>query len=440
MAGAAFRSLRDRGWRVSEPLVVLPVLGVLLLACAFFNLAEVSLFSLQAVDRERLKEDGSSAARAALHILGQPRRILAALLIGVELANIALASVSAQVVGRYFPDIPWLNVVFVAPVLVLFGDVLPKALGFHFARESARLVSRPLVAWNEIVAPVRFLISAVTDAMLRGLGVTPVNETASVREEQFRVLIDRGRETGVVQPMEQEIIHRVFEFGDLPVSRLCTPRRDIFSLSLSTPWAEVVERVRDVRYSRVPIWSGDPENIVGILLLKDLLRARASPPASPKHFQKMLHPATFVPPTKRAADLLREFRARTNHMAILVDEHGACAGLITLDDLLTELVGEVLDETDAVSEDAVQSDGKGFRVRAGMDIDEFGQRLGLDVPAGDWTTVAGFVIHLLGSMPEEGAEATWQGVHFVVRGVDGRRITEVLVTLPAAPAAGESPA
>jgi CBS domain containing-hemolysin-like protein len=417
---------------MTEPIVILPLLLATLLACCFFNLAEVALFSLQAVDRERLKEDGSAAARAALHLLGQPRRILAALLIGVEVGNIALASVSAQVVGRAFPEVPWLNVVIVAPILVLFGDVLPKALGFHFAREAARLVSRPLVVWNELIAPVRFLITWVSDAALGGLGVKPVNETASVREEQFRVLIDRGRETGVVQPMEQEIIHRVFEFGDLPVSRLCTPRRDIFSLSVATPWPEVVEAVREARYSRVPIWSGDPENIVGILLLKDLLRARSNPPGNPRQFQKMLHPATFVPPTKRAADLLGEFRARTNHMAIVVDEHGACVGLVTLDDLLTELVGEVLDETDTISEDSVQADGDGYLVRAGMDIDDFGQRLGLEIPDGDWTTVAGFVIHLLGSVPEEGAEARWEGVSFVVKGVDGRRITEVRVTIPAA--------
>lgn len=402
----------------------------LLGVCVFFNLAEVSLFSLQKVDREVLREEDGTAGRAILHMLSQPGRLLAALLIGVEFGNIALAAVSAELAIRLVPAAPWLNVVIVAPILVLFGDVLPKSLGFHFARGGARLVARPLIVWNELVSPLRWIINGISESVLKAMGVRPATESEALREEQLRVLIDKGRETGVIQPMEQEIIHRVFEFGDLPVSRMMTPRPDIFSLSLTTPWPEMLAEIREARFSRVPIWQGNPENIVGILLVKDLLRLRASPPANARHLQKLLHPASFVPPSKRGQDLLREFRAKNNHMAIVVDEHGACQGLVTMDDLLTELVGELLDETDTVEHEVATVQAGVWTVRGTMDVEDFGNRFDVQVPEGDWTTLGGFVFHLLGAAPTKGDEATWQGIVFHVSGVDGRRITEVTVHMP----------
>ncbi len=407
---------------------------VLLGVCVFFNLAEVSLFSLQKVDREVLREQDSTAGRAILHMLSQPRRLLAALLIGVEFGNIALAAVSAELVTKEMHMWPWLNVVIVAPILVLFGDVLPKALGFHFARGGARLVARPLIVWNELVSPLRWVINGVAEAVLKAMGVRPPTESEALREEQLRVLIDQGRATGAIQPMEQEIIHRVFEFGDLPVSRMMTPRPDIFSRSLTTPWAELLAEIRDARYSRVPIWQGNPENIVGVLLVKDLLRLRNAPPPNARQLQKMLHPASFVPPSKRGQDLLREFRAKNNHMAIVVDEHGACQGLVTMDDLLTELVGELLDETDTIEHDVAPVEENVWTVRGTMDVEDFGNRFDVQVPEGDWTTLGGYVFHLIGAAPQKGDEVTWQGIVFHVSGVDGRRITEVTVHMPDASA------
>jgi putative hemolysin len=336
---------------------------------------------------------------------------------------------------------PWLNVVLLAPTLILFGDVLPKTLGLRFARQVVHWVIRPLAFWNELVSPVRFVLLGVVDLILRGLGVSPVPVHDTLQEQQLRTLIDQGRETGVIQPMEQEIIHRVFEFGDLPVSRLMTPRPDIFSLSVTTPWPELLSEIRTARYSRVPIWQGNPDNIVGILLVKDLLRVHGAQPPHARQLQKMLHPAMFVPPSKRAQDLLREFRARNNHMAVVVDEHGSIAGLITLDDLLSELVGEVLDESDVDEKEAVRVQENIWTVRAGIDIEDFGQRFGVDLPEGDYTTLGGFVFHQLGAAPQKGDEVEWDGLRFHVAGVDGRRITEVTVTFRAdgVPAADEEP-
>ncbi len=405
----------------------LAMLFTLLALCMFFSISETALFSLQKVDREALKDD-RSIGELIRHLLHRPRRLLAALLIGNEFANIGLSAASAALVLAAFPDLPWLNIVLVAPVLILFGDVLPKTLGLRFARQVATRIARPLAFWNELVSPVRWVLSGVGDLILRGLGISPAPLHDSIQEDQLRTLIDQGRETGVIQPMEQEIIHRVFEFGDLPVSRLMTPRPDIFSLSVTTPWLELLEEIRTARYSRVPVWQSNPDNVVGVLLVKDLLRHRDSPPSHARQLLKLLHPAMFVPPSKRAQDLLREFRGKNNHMAIVVDEHGSISGLVTLDDLLTELVGEVLDESDVDEKEVMKLQENVWTVKAGIDIEDFDARFNVEVPEGDYTTLGGFVFHQLGAAPRKGDEVEWNGLHFHVSGVDGRRITEITVT------------
>lgn len=417
---------------------ILGIVGLLALLAmsAFFAMSEAALFSLQRIDREALRED-PTVGETVRHLLAVPRRVLAAILMGNEVANIGLSAVSAEVLGERWHLPPWVTIAVVAPTLILFGDIVPKTLGIRFSRPISRAIARPMSFWNELVSPIRYTLTTVADAILKLMGFEALPPSEALEEQQLRALIDQGLATGVIQPMEQEMIHRVFEFGDLPVARLMTPRPDIFSLAISTPWAELVGQIRDARYSRVPIWQGSPENIIGILLVKDLLKLRGqSPPPNARQLQKLLNVATFVPPSKRAQDLLADFRKTKNHMALVVDEHGSCAGLITLDDLLTELVGEVFDETDAEEREANEIRAGVWTVKGGMDVDDFKTRVGHELPEGEYTTVGGLVFHLLGRAPASGDEVEADGLHFRIAGVDGRRITELTVTLPAAPDTG----
>ncbi len=405
--------------------------------CAFFAGSESALFSLQKVDREALKEE-RRVGELLTHLLHRPHRVLAALLIGNELSNIGLSTLTASILLTVAPGLPWLNVVIVAPVLILCGDVLPKTLGLRYSRPVVRIIVRPLNFWAEMVSPVRWVLAGIVDAILRLLGIAHHDDDQGIQEDQLRTLIDQGREVGAIQPMEQEIIHRVFEFGEIPVSRLMTPRPDIFGLSITTPWADILAAVKDQRYSRVPFWQSNPDNVIGILLMKDLLRLRATvkdraTTPNIRQIQKMLHPVLYVPPGKLAQDLLREFRAKKNHIAMVVDEHGTITGLVTLDDLLTELVGEVLDENDVDERDITAIQPDVWSVRAGMDIEDFGDAFDLEIPEGEYTTVAGFVLQLLGAAPQKADEVDWTDearknrFGFHVAKLDGRRITELTV-------------
>jgi putative hemolysin len=404
--------------------------ALLIMASATFSASETSLFSLQPIDRNALTEPGRGRVS---RLLADPRRTLASLLIGNETINVALGTVSAGILLTLAPTMPWLNVVIVTPMILIFGEVLPKVIAFRYNRTVAPAIAP--VIWGVSVAttPLRVVISAVADAALRVTGGSVATRAAAMREEQLRMLVDQGHATGAILPMEQEIIHRVFDFGDLSVNRLMTPRPDIFTLRVNTPWADLIEHIRQSGYSRIPMWHANNDDIVGVLLAKKLLQLRLDVELGKRgtpnvrEIRALLHPAHFVPTTKRADQMLAEFKADKMHMAVVVDEHGSVAGLVTLDDLLAELVGELLDEGDEAETEVEQLAPDVYSVAAWMDIEDFGDRFGVELPEGDYNTLGGFLMSLSGEVPEKGDELEWEGMGFTVSGIERRRITEVCV-------------
>jgi putative hemolysin len=417
----------------SDPPTAIALAVLLLLGAAFFSASETALFSLQPMDRQSMAEK----ARARVDtLLRNPRRTLATLLIGNEVVNLSLSTVTAGLFLHIAPDQPWLNVVIVPPILLIVGEMFPKVFALRNNRSLAPIVAVPLRAFSVVVAPIRVLLTLVAEAALRFTGGSTAPREAELREEQLRALIDQGHRHGHIMPMEQEMIHKVFEFGDLTVSRLMTPRPDVFSVRLNTPWPELLHQLRTAGYSRVPVWQGSPDNIVGVLLVKDLLpllQERRDETFSPglRQIQRLLHPPRFVPTTKRSEDMLAEFRKERFHMAIVVDEHGSVAGVVSLDDLLAELVGELLDETDQENPEVKELSARVFQVRGSMDVDDFSTRFDVELPAGEYNTLGGFILAEWGKLPEKGEELLWNGVRFAVMGVESRRVTEVVVHLPA---------
>jgi len=412
---------------------------VLLLFSGFFSGSETALFSLQPIDRRTFTKGGPVD-----QLLREPRQTLASLLIGNEFINVLLSSVTAGLIAQFFPGRAWLNVLIVTPMLLLFGEVVPKTLALRLNRRIAPMVAPLLRLFSRFVTPLRWLITRVADAALVLTGGTLAPRQAALREAQLRNLVEQGRRAGAVGPMEEEMIQKVFEFGDLTVSRLMTPRPDIFSLKLHSPWGEIIDQLRTSSRSRVPIWEGRPDNIIGILILKDLLPHLASRfrevhgktgdprelALTTRQLQKILLPAHFVPTSKRAEDMLAEFREHRFHLAIVVDEHGNVVGLVTLDDLLAELVGELLDESDHLTHDVTEGVDGVYTVRGHMDVDDFAERFDVTLPDGEYDTVAGFILDRLGAVPDRGAEVSFQGVRFTVKELEGQRITSVCVRLP----------
>jgi putative hemolysin len=434
---------------------ILPSLGIvaLLLCCsAFFSGSESAMFSLDSITLEKLDDNPTRSGTAVRKLLSEPRRLLATLLLGNEITNIALSSVMAAIVftlaselGSGAGDLWWLNIVVATPLLLVFGEVVPKAVAVRTGIRWAQAVSLPLTLFATVFAPFRAVlefasrlvllaIHAISGSRLPRLLSDADGLAAALEEAQFRALVRQGAREGALDPREAALIHRVFDLTDMPVSRLMTSRAEIKAASLNTSGADLVAAAQASGFSRLPVYQGDLDHVRGILLLKDLLRFRAKgEEISARGIERLLQEPYFVPPGKTAGELLREFQSKRAHIALVLDEYGTLLGLITMQDVLEALFepmrraeGEKEPETGGGLERLAEGT---YRVPARMALDEFNRRMSPPLPPGDtYTTVAGYIFHLFGKLPNKGDQVSDAHWTFHVSGLDGTRLTRVTAT------------
>ncbi len=381
------------------------VMVALLAASFFFSGSETAFFSLQKMDRQRFAAGSRSEQRVA-GLLTDHSSLITTLLLGNETVNIALAATGAALLYDLAPAYGWLNVVLVTPLLVVVSEITPKVLAFRFNARWARAVSGPLVAFRIATWPVRIVVTMIVDALAVLFMVTPdARSDARLKEAEIRTIVGHGAQSGVLDDRERELIEAVFDFDDLAIGRAMTPAPDVFRLSLDAPWDQVLRLCKENAFSRVPVYETEPDDIIGVLTIKDLLTFRSNPPPTLRRVRPKLRPAVFVPQSKPATDMMHEFLDRRFHQALVVDEHGTFVGLVTLDDLLGELdLGEHDDDTESE----------------------------IELPDGEYHTVGGFVFHELGRLPRAGDVVAWQGHRFLVGRVESRRITSLHVELAVA--------
>ena len=278
-----------------------------------------------------------------------------------------------------------------------------------------------------IVFPARVLVQGVVGILSRLFGVSGNAIQEGLKEEELLTLVEQGTADGTVDSRERDLIESVFEFDDLTVARVMTPRPDMFSVPLNIGWTGLIKRVKESGFSRIPVYGRTADDIVGVMLLKDILKHQKNPPSGPRQLRSLLMPPVFVPHSKPATDMLQECLRQRNHISFVVDEHGTLTGMVTLDDLLEELFGEVQDE-DSEERSIVSFDQTGtYIVNAGMDIEDFTEETGLSLPEGEYHTVGGFVFHKLGRLPRRGDKVVWNDHRFIVRTMDGRRVAQLQV-------------
>jgi CBS domain containing-hemolysin-like protein len=313
-------------------------------------------------------------------------------------------------------------------LLVIFGEVLPMTLAVEHPERYSAWVNRPVAWLSALLWPVRGVLGALTALTLRLVGSERKRGEPEISEEELRTLVDVGAREGVVDRTEREMIHKVFELEDTVVREVMVPRLDMFCLDLATPTADILPLLREQLHSRVPVFEETVDQIIGVLYTKDLLPYLRGLPAD-FDLRARLHPPYFVPESKRADALLREFQAKKLHLAIVVDEYGGTAGLVTLEDLLEELVGEIRDEFDEEERLIQKVDPSTYRVSGKLPIDELNSATGLTLPNESFDTVGGWVLDLFGRVPRRGEKAETDDVAVAVEKVERTRVVEVLVKL-----------
>jgi len=324
------------------------LIGLLLLLSlsAFFSAAETALFSLSRLRLQRLSQTEPQRGDRVLKLLERPTRTIVTILIGNDLANItASVTTTALILHVWGVQKAWLAPLLMLPLILIFGELTPKMLAVAHAERVSYLVSRPLEIFSLLITPLQAVLKRLVDLCLWVLGVQAALSPSGVSEEDFKLILDVGRQEGVVEPSEHKMIERVLAFAEVPVRQVMTPRGDMFCLDVNLSFDEVVAAVTKAAFSRIPVYQETIDRIVGILNAKDLLRVKAegSPPST---LSSLLHPPFFIPEITRIDTLLKEFQRRGRHLAIVVNEYGASVGLVTLEDLLEELVGEIADEFD----------------------------------------------------------------------------------------------
>ena len=325
--------------------------GALLLCAGFFSGSEAALFSLSKVQLLRLREEQHPAVPLLERLLADPRRLIATIFIGNELVNIGASTIAATIAEHLLRPLGPVPVVLIStavsvPVILLLGEITPKNVAIELGERWATMASRPLLALTTLFAPLRIVVQLVADATVRLLGRrdAALGHGTGVGEDEFRTAVEVARQEGEIDPGERQLIHRLLDFGDRAVTEVMTPADRIFSLSYNLPLARVIEEVQKSQYSRIPIYEHDKNQVIGILLAKDLVRVARGLGAERRGLREMLRPPLFVPRSTKCEALLRDFQKRKTHLALVVDEYGRSLGLVTLEDLLEELFGEITDE------------------------------------------------------------------------------------------------
>ncbi|MGZ4130879.1 MAG: hemolysin family protein, partial [Actinomycetota bacterium] len=318
----------------------------------------------------------------------------------------------------------WVATIAMTLLLFVFADVTPKTFAIMQTDRVALRLAPLIVTLRRLVGPVATALVRFANVVMPGKGLP---QGPFITEAEIKQLAEVASEEEQIEEGEVQLIHSIFEFGDTIVREVMVPRPDIVAIEADRPLRDVQAMVLQYGYSRLPVYDDDLDNVVGFIYAKDVLKALHQGKQD-MPLREVCRPAHFVPESKKAADLLREMQREKFHVALVTDEYGSVVGLVTLEDLLEELVGEIEDEFDRAEPDIAQVAENVYRVDGKVPIDEVNELFDVELPDEEWDTVGGLMLGLLGSIPKEGEEVSFQGLVFKAERVDGRRISKVLIT------------
>lgn len=406
------------------------VLLILILLSAFFSSAETSLTTANKIKMKALADEGDRKAQTVLLVTEDSGKMLSAILIGNNIVNLSAASLVTTIAL----DLWGSAAVAIASgiltlVILIFGEITPKTLATIHADQMSRSYARVILFLMRLFTPVIFIINKLAGGVLFLLRVDPSAKAPVMTEHELRTIVDVSHEDGVIESEERQMIYNVFDFGDSQAKDIMVPRVDVVFLDVHSTYQEVIEIFHRERFTRFPVYENSTDNVIGVLNVKDLLVYAPSQDFSVRNF---LREPYFTYEYKKTSELMMDMRKDSINFTIVLDEYGATAGLITLEDLLEEIVGEIRDEYDKDEEELIRSVGdREYIVEGSLKLDDLNNALELSLESEDYDSVGGYIIGCLDHLPKAGESITDEnGIRMTVESVDKNRIDKVHLVLP----------
>ena len=400
---------------------------VLVFLSAFFSSAETSLTTANRVRLKALADEGNRRAQTALYVLERYGKMLSAILIGNNIVNLYASSLVTTLALRI--SIPvGIATGILTVVILLFGEIVPKNMAVVYSEKMALFYAGIIAGLMKLMTPVIFLVDKLAGGIMRILHID-ANQRTAMTETELRTYVEVSHEDGVIESEEREIIYNVFDFSDAVAKDIMIPRIDMATISLEADYDEIIELFRECIYTRIPVYQEDKDNIIGMINIKDFILV---PDRESFGIKDIMREAYYTYEYKKTADLLIEMREKRVNVSFVLNEYGATVGMITLEDLLEEIVGEIRDEYDEDEEELIQKVGeRSYLVEGGMKLSDINDELGTVLESEDYDSIGGLMIENLDRLPEdEETITTDQGITLQVKGINQNRIAKVLMTLP----------
>ncbi|MBM4445326.1 MAG: HlyC/CorC family transporter [Chloroflexi bacterium] len=401
-----------------------------LMASAFFSSSETAFISLQKIRLKHMESQGVPRAGRVAKILEKPERFISTILLGNNFVNTTAAALGTAIAISIWGNEGKAVLVATAVVtitLLVMGEVVPKIVGAQHSERIALLYVSPVTALSWVLSPAVTVLEWIGNTASKVIGGAPTHR-AIITEEEIRTMISVGKDEGVVGEAEAKMLHNVFEFGDLSIEEVTIPRTDVVWVAKGTTVADFLKVYSQYPHTRFPVYEETTDNVVGALSIKDLLMARAKGEIGEESaIDGLVRPVIFAPETKRIGPLFAEMQAKGNQMAVVVDEYGGISGIVTLKQLLAQVVGRFGDELTKLSQEFKAIDEHTYEVDGGMRIEEVNETTGLDLPGGDYETIAGLLLHRLGHIPHQGEQLRSGNLRLVVKELKGLKIERVRI-------------
>jgi CBS domain containing-hemolysin-like protein len=396
---------------------------------AFFSAAETALTTVNKLRIRSLEDDDVRGAKTVSKLIEEPGKMLSAILIGNNIANITASSLSTALAIKYFGN-QWVGLAtgILTLFILIFGEITPKSISAIHAEKLSLRIAAPIYLITKLLTPIIFIVNRLCNGFMFLLRIDPKSKTSAITENEFRSILDYSHEEGVIESEERRMITNVVDFGDSLAKDVMVPRIDMAFANVDFTYDELVQAFSEEKYTRMPVYSETRDNVIGIVNMKDIFFYNGD--KENFNILDILRDPYFTYEYKKTSELLIEMRKASISLAIVLDEYGATAGLITIEDLLEEIVGEIRDEYDEDEEDSIQAVSENeFIVDGNTKLDDINEVLGLDLDSDDYDSIAGHIIYLLDHLPDEGETVTDDNITFTVAAVDKNRIDKVHILL-----------